>query len=60
MALTDRLGAYVKGHPGLDIRQLGKALGASTQELALPTQKLLTAKRIRKTGERKETRYFPA
>lgn len=58
-ALTEKLGAFIKKNPGQRIEQIGKALGTSTKELALPVKKLLAAKRIATKGQKRSTKYFP-
>lgn len=58
--LTDKLGEYIKAHPGLRMEAIGKALGAPTRELNLPIKKLLAAKKIRSEGHKRATEYFPA
>jgi hypothetical protein len=58
--LTEKLGEYIKAHPGLRMEAIGKALGAPTRELNLPVKKLLAAKRIRSQGHKRATEYFPA
>jgi len=58
--LTERLGEYIKAHPGLRMENIGKALGAPTRELNLPIKKLLAAKKIRSEGHKRATEYFPA
>jgi hypothetical protein len=58
--LTERLGEYIKSHPGLRMENIGKALGAPTRELNLPIKKLLAAKKIRSEGHKRATEYFPA
>jgi hypothetical protein len=58
--LTERLGEYIKAHPGLRMEAIGKALGTPTRELNLPVKKLLAAKKIRVQGHKRATEYFPA
>jgi hypothetical protein len=50
--------AYVAKHPGQSVEQIGKALGQKTKELALPIIRMIEAKKLRTTGERRATRYF--
>lgn len=45
--------------PGSRIEQIGAHLGLPTKDLALPVRKLLAAKRIKSTGVKRATRYFP-
>ena len=58
--LTEKLGEYIKAHPGLRIEPIGKALGTPTKELSLPIKKLLAAKKIRSEGQKRATEYFAA
>lgn len=58
--LVDRLGEYIKGHPGQRMETIGKAMGEPTKELNLPIKKLLAAKKIRSEGQKRATEYFPA
>ncbi len=51
--------AYVaKKKPGQSVEQIGKALGTTTKELALPIVRTIEAKKLHTTGERRGTRYF--
>lgn len=43
---------------GLRIEQINKQLGTTTRQLARPILKLLSAKKIRKSGERRATTYY--
>jgi hypothetical protein len=58
--LTDKLGDYIKSHPGQRMETIGKALAVTTRELNLPVKKLLAARRIRTEGHKRATEYFPA
>ena len=58
-ALTDRLLSYVKGHSGQRIEQIADGMHTSTKELALPAKKLIKDKKIKTTGTRRATKYFP-
>jgi hypothetical protein len=58
--LTERLGEYIKGHPGLRMEAIGKALGAPTKDLNLPMKKLLAAKKVRSEGQKRATEYYAA
>jgi hypothetical protein len=50
--------AFVAKNPGQSVEQIGKALGQKTKELALPIIRMIEAKKLRTTGERRGTRYF--
>ena len=56
--LTDKLGDFIKSHPGQRMEAIGKALGTPTKELNLPIKKLLAAKKIRSEGQKRATEYF--
>lgn len=58
-ALTKSLLGAIKKTPGQRIEQIGKSIGVSTKELALPVAKLFEAKAIKSTGQRRATKYFP-
>lgn len=58
-ALTQRLGDYIKAHPGERIEQINKALGVATKELALPIKKLIACKAIKSKGQKRSTTYYP-
>lgn len=57
--LTEKLGEYIKSHPGQRMEAIGKALGTPTRELNLPIKKLLSGKKIRSEGHKRATEYFP-
>jgi hypothetical protein len=57
--LTGALDAYIRKHKGLGVEAIGKAMGVSTRELALPMKKLLSERRIAARGRKRATRYFP-
>ncbi len=50
--------AYVAKNPGQSVEQIGKALGASTKDLALPIIRMIEAKKLKTTGQKHGTRYF--
>ena len=58
--LTDRLLAAITAKPGQRMEHLGKQIGASTPELLIPVARLIDGKKIRRTGEKRATKYFPA
>lgn len=59
-ALQTKALAVIKAKPGLRIEQINEELGVGTGELALPIKKLLAARAIRTTGQRRATRYSVA
>lgn len=58
--LTDRLLAAIQAKPGQRMEHLGKQLGASTADLLIPVARLVDGRKIRRTGEKRATQYFPA
>ena len=59
-ALEAKLEAFIHANGGKRIEEIGKELAIATSELAGPVKKMLDAGRIRSTGERRATRYYPA
>jgi hypothetical protein len=57
--LTRALDAYIRKNKGLGIEAIGKAMGTSTKELALPMKKLLSEQRVAARGAKRATRYYP-
>ncbi len=57
--LTEKLGEYIKAHPGQRIETIGKALATPTKDLSLPIKKLLSGNKIRSEGLKRATEYFP-
>jgi hypothetical protein len=55
---SSRLQDYIKGHPGQGMEQIKKALNMSTKNLRLPVRKLLAARKVKVTGQKRATRYF--
>lgn len=59
--MVTRVRAYIAVHPGKRIEQIAAGMGlAKTTPLQLPIVKLLRARAITKTGDRRATRYYPA
>jgi len=57
--LTERLYRAVCASPGASMRALSEAIEQTPRELQLPVHRLLSDGRIKKTGQRDQTRYFP-
>jgi hypothetical protein len=53
------LAGYIRDFPGRGVEVIGEKLHIPTKELALPIKKLIAEKRIRTTGNRRATKYFP-
>jgi hypothetical protein len=51
--------ASVKAHPGNGIEYMGKTLGLPTDDLKLRVLGLVETKKIKKTGVKRATKYFP-
>lgn len=59
-ALAAKVARYVAGQAkGIRVEAMGKALGMSTAELMVPIKKALADKKIKKSGQRRATTYFP-
>jgi hypothetical protein len=58
-ALTSRLLSHIKSKPGQRLEQISAALGTPTRDLKLPASKLLAAKAVRTSGQRRGTKYHP-
>jgi hypothetical protein len=50
--------AYVAKNPGQSVDQIGKALGTKTKDLALPIIRMIEAKKLKTTGQKRGTKYF--
>lgn len=59
-ALQAKLDGYVAANAGKRIEEIAKALSISTSELTRPMKKLMEDGKVRSTGERRATRYYPA
>lgn len=56
----DAVLAWVRANPGQRVEPMAKALGVATKDITRPLAKLAAAKLIRREGEKRATRYFPA
>jgi hypothetical protein len=57
--LAGRLELFIRHNPGKRMEQIGKALEIPTKDLTLLVRKLLAAKKIYTSGEKRATLYFP-
>jgi hypothetical protein len=57
-AVTEKLLAYIRKHPGERIEPIGKALGLPTKDLLIPVKRLVGSKHIRTRGQKRATTYF--
>ena len=53
------LHAFIKRTPGKRVEEINKALRTSTSDVAGPLSKLIAKKRVRRTGQKRASRYFP-
>ena len=58
-AMSSKVVAFIKAHPGLRIEQINKELGTTTKDLALPLRKLVSDKVLATKGQKRATTYFP-
>jgi hypothetical protein len=56
--MAERIATFVKSNPGLGLEAIASGIGTSTKELKLPVIKLLANRTLRKTGEKRGTKYF--
>ncbi len=59
LADQQRIHGYVNDLPGSKAEQIGAALGLNAVEMRVPIAKLLDEAKIKKTGQRRATKYFP-
>lgn len=59
-ATTAKFLAFVKAHDGKRLEEISKGLGIHSQDLKLPAQKLLAAKAVKTTGQKRGTKYHLA
>ena len=57
-AIAQRVATYVRAHPGQGLIEIAKGLGVSTDVLKLPVMKLMAAKQLKTTGQKRGTKYF--
>jgi ElaB/YqjD/DUF883 family membrane-anchored ribosome-binding protein len=50
--------SYVQKNPGQGVEQMGRELGKTTKDLALPIKKLIAAGTIRTEGHKRATPHF--
>ena len=58
--LAPKIVAHVRSNPGQTVSQVAKAIGARPAVLKKTIKVMLGEKAIRKTGQKRGTRYFPA
>jgi hypothetical protein len=59
-ALASKIEKYVAAHPGAGAETIKAALAIPKSEWNLPVNKLLAEKKLRTTGEKRATKYFPS
>ncbi|MBK8180546.1 MAG: DNA-binding protein [Planctomycetes bacterium] len=57
-AMGARVVDHVKKNPGIGVESIAKAFQLPSKELALPILRMLAAKKLRTTGQRRGTKYF--
>jgi hypothetical protein len=57
-ATAARIATFVRSNPGSRLEQIAAGLGTASQELKLPVIKLLGSKQLKKTGQKRGTKYF--
>jgi hypothetical protein len=50
--------AYVAKNPGQSVEQIKKALGVEKKDLQLPIIRMIAAKKLKTTGQKRGTKYF--
>jgi hypothetical protein len=50
--------AHVKSNPGDSLEAISRGIGVATKELKLPVIKLLSTRQLKKTGQKRGTKYF--
>lgn len=58
--LEQSLKAHIEANPGARMEEISRAIGVPTKKLQGPAAKLLAAGAVRREGETRATRYFPA
>lgn len=56
--MAERILGFVKSSPGLGLEAIAAGLGTTTKELKLPVIKLLGARALKKSGQKRGTKYF--
>ena len=57
-ATAAQLLAYIKANDGKRIEEIAKGMNMYTADLKLPAQKLLAAKAVKTTGQKRGTKYY--
>jgi len=50
---------YVKANPGNGVEHMAKTMGVASKDVASRVLLLIQGKKIRKTGQKRATKYFP-
>lgn len=56
--MAARVLAHVKSNAGDSLEAISRAIGIATKELKLPVMKLLSSRQLKKTGQKRGTKYF--
>ena len=57
-ALGQKVLSHVRSNPGQRLEEIGRALKRDTSGLKLPVSKLMAAKKLKTTGQKRGTKYF--
>lgn len=57
VAMGAKIFDHVKKHPGANVEGMAKAFGLKSKDLTLPISKLMAAKKLKTTGQRRGTKY---
>lgn len=58
-AVQTALADYIAKTPGQRIEEIGRALKLPTKDLTRPISKLIAGKKVKTTGQKRATKYFP-
>ena len=56
---SSKVAGHVRANPGQTVGQIARGLGVKTKTLTKAIKTMLAEKQLRKTGQRRGTRYFP-
>jgi hypothetical protein len=58
--IEETLLSFIQKTPGKRIEEINATLGTTTADLSRPLSKLIAAKKVRRQGQKRASRYFPA
>ncbi len=56
--LSEKVTSFVAANPGARVEEMAKAFNVSSADLKQPVTDLLEAKKLRKTGQKRGTKYY--